>query len=151
MTLSASPTAMMRPSRAFTSWMLLTTFAYTGVNDAKRVVCHSTATGMSSCFRTFLMSFCTKASRAPNIAVTAPTSARRFTDEPAIDMFALGDALLERGWYHDRQTPPDNLHSTVSNTNTGVIDDYLADLQECVTDVRTTTTPRSSSCSTAST
>ena len=25
----------------------------------------------------------------------------------------------KRGWYHDRQTPPDNLHSTVSNTNTG--------------------------------
>jgi glutamate/tyrosine decarboxylase-like PLP-dependent enzyme len=52
--------------------------------------------------------------------------------EPAIDVFALGDALLERGWYHDRQGPPDNLHSTVSNTNTGVVDDYLADLVECV-------------------
>ena len=58
--------------------------------------------------------------------------------EPAIDMFALGDALLERGWYHDRQTPPDNLHSTVSNTNTGVIDDYLTDLRTCVDEVRGT-------------
>ena len=55
-----------------------------------------------------------------------------------IDMFALGDALLERGWYHDRQTPPDNLHSTVSNTNTGVIDQYLVDLAECVANVGTT-------------
>jgi sphinganine-1-phosphate aldolase len=55
--------------------------------------------------------------------------------EPHIDMFALGDALLARGWYHDRQGPPDNLHSTVSNTNTGVMDDYLADLAECVTAV----------------
>jgi sphinganine-1-phosphate aldolase len=54
------------------------------------------------------------------------------TFEPAIDVFALGDALLERGWYHDRQGPPDSLHSTVSNTNTGVVDDYLADLAECV-------------------
>ena len=52
--------------------------------------------------------------------------------EPAIDMFALGDALLAKGWYHDRQTPPDSLHSTVSNTNTGVMDDYVADLAECV-------------------
>lgn len=52
--------------------------------------------------------------------------------EPAIDMFALGDALLARGWYHDRQTPPDNLHATVSNTNTGAMDDYLRDLAECV-------------------
>jgi len=54
------------------------------------------------------------------------------TFEPGIDMFALGDALLAKGWFHDRQTPPDSLHSTISNTNTGVIDDYLADLAECV-------------------
>lgn len=52
--------------------------------------------------------------------------------EPTIDMFALGDALLAKGWYHDRQTPPDNLHSTISNTNTGRIDEYLADLADCV-------------------
>jgi glutamate/tyrosine decarboxylase-like PLP-dependent enzyme len=52
--------------------------------------------------------------------------------EPEIDMFALGDALLARGWFHDRQGPPDSLHSTISNSNTGVIDDYLADLAECV-------------------
>ncbi len=51
---------------------------------------------------------------------------------PEIDMFALGDALLAKGWFHDRQGPPDNLHSTISNTNTGVIDQYLADLAECV-------------------
>ncbi|WP_051063171.1 pyridoxal phosphate-dependent decarboxylase family protein [Ilumatobacter nonamiensis] len=57
-----------------------------------------------------------------------------------IDAFALGDALLKRGWYHDRQAPPDNLHSTVSNTNTGVIDDYLVDLEECVAEITGTTT-----------
>ncbi|MEM9514079.1 MAG: aminotransferase class V-fold PLP-dependent enzyme [Actinomycetota bacterium] len=55
--------------------------------------------------------------------------------QPEIDMFALGDALLERGWFHDRQTPPDSLHSTISNTNTGVIDDYLTDLAECTASV----------------
>ncbi|MGI9645608.1 MAG: pyridoxal phosphate-dependent decarboxylase family protein [Ilumatobacteraceae bacterium] len=61
-----------------------------------------------------------------------------------LDVFALGDALLARGWYHDRQGPPDNLHSTVSNTNTGVIDEYLTDLAECVaTVVGTRTTDRS--------
>jgi glutamate/tyrosine decarboxylase-like PLP-dependent enzyme len=53
-----------------------------------------------------------------------------------LDVFALGDALLERGWYHDRQGPPDSLHSTVSNSNTGVIDQYLHDLGECVEAVR---------------
>jgi sphinganine-1-phosphate aldolase len=53
-----------------------------------------------------------------------------------IDVFALGDALLKRGWVHDRQTPPDSLHSTVSNSNDGIVDDYLADLTQCVAEVR---------------
>lgn len=53
-----------------------------------------------------------------------------------IDVFALGDALLTRGWFHDRQTPPDTLHSTVSNTNTGVIGDYLEALDESIQEVR---------------
>ncbi len=57
------------------------------------------------------------------------------SDNP-IDVFALGDALLERGWFHDRQGPPDTLHSTVSNSNTGVVDAYLSDLAECVDLVR---------------
>ena len=43
-------------------------------------------------------------------------------------MFALGDALRRRGWFHDRQGPPDSLHSTVSYSNVAVIDEWLADL-----------------------
>lgn len=74
------------------------------------------------------------------------------TDETAdhpIDVFALGDALLARGWHHDRQGPPDSLHSTVSNSNTGVIDEYLADLHACAESVRDTATDdRSTSYST---
>ncbi len=53
-----------------------------------------------------------------------------------IDVFALGEALLKRGWVHDRQSPPDSLHSTVSNGNTGAIDDYVRDLSECVDEIR---------------
>jgi sphinganine-1-phosphate aldolase len=56
--------------------------------------------------------------------------------ERPVDVFALGDALGERGWFHDRQGPPDSLHSTVSNSNTGVIDQYLTDLADCVAQVR---------------
>lgn len=56
--------------------------------------------------------------------------------EPGIDIFALGDALRRRGWFHDRQGPPDTLHSTVSNSNTGVIEQYLVDLADCVEEVR---------------
>ena len=57
-------------------------------------------------------------------------------DPDPVDIFALGDALGSRGWFHDRQTPPDSLHSTVSNTNTGVIGDYLAALEESMAEVR---------------
>ncbi len=52
-----------------------------------------------------------------------------------IDIFALADALGTRGWFHDRQGPPDSIHMTVSNTNTGVIDQYLGDLETCVDEV----------------
>jgi glutamate/tyrosine decarboxylase-like PLP-dependent enzyme len=57
-------------------------------------------------------------------------------DPDPVDVFALGDALAARGWFHDRQGPPDSLHSTVSNTNAGVVDDYVADLADCVAAVR---------------
>jgi len=57
-------------------------------------------------------------------------------DPDPVDLFALGDALAARGWFHDRQTPPDSLHSTVSNTNTGVIEEYLDVLAACVAEVR---------------
>jgi sphinganine-1-phosphate aldolase len=69
------------------------------------------------------------------IALAADPSSDR-----SIDVFALGDALLRRGWVHDRQGPPDSLHATVSNSNTGVIEHYVADLQACVDQVLGTTT-----------
>ena len=57
-------------------------------------------------------------------------------DPDPVDMFALGDALEAKGWFHDRQGPPDSLHSTVSNTNAGVIEEYLEALAACVAEVR---------------
>ena len=69
------------------------------------------------------------------VAIAADPS----SDDP-IDVFALADALERRGWFHDRQGPPDSLHSTVSNSNTGVMDDYLAALHESVGEVRGTST-----------
>ncbi len=56
-----------------------------------------------------------------------------------IDVFAFGDALQSRGWFHDRQTPPDSLHSTVSNGNAAVLDEYIAALATSVAEVRGTT------------
>ncbi len=64
------------------------------------------------------------------VAITGNPAA----DHP-IDVFALGDALQARGWFHDRQTPPDSLHATVSAGNAPVIDEYLEDLAACVREV----------------
>ncbi len=56
--------------------------------------------------------------------------------EDPVDVFALADAMERRGWFHDRQGPPDSLHATVSNSNTGVIDQYVHDLRQAVDEVR---------------
>jgi glutamate/tyrosine decarboxylase-like PLP-dependent enzyme len=58
--------------------------------------------------------------------------------DDSLDIFAVGDALLRRGWFHDRQAPPDTLHSTVSAGNAPVIDEYLRDLEQCVAEVGVT-------------
>ena len=52
-----------------------------------------------------------------------------------LDVFALGDALQSRGWFHDRQKPPDSLHATVSAGNAPVVEQYLSDVRECVAEV----------------
>ena len=46
-----------------------------------------------------------------------------------LDVFALGDALAKRGWYLDRQGPPDSLHMTVSASNTKAVEAFVADLE----------------------
>ena len=51
---------------------------------------------------------------------------------PGVDVFAVGDALLAKGWYLDRQAPPDSLHATVSQHNAATMDEYLADLATAV-------------------
>ena len=43
-------------------------------------------------------------------------------DGPDVDVFAVGDLLRARGWYLDRQAPPDSLHATVSQGNAATID-----------------------------
>jgi sphinganine-1-phosphate aldolase len=53
-------------------------------------------------------------------------------DPAALDIFAVGDELGERGWYLDRQTPPDSLHATVSAVHDGSVDQLVADLATAV-------------------
>jgi glutamate/tyrosine decarboxylase-like PLP-dependent enzyme len=52
-----------------------------------------------------------------------------------VDVFAVGDAMHTRGWYLDRQQPPDSLHMTVSAGNAPVVDEFLQDLRASVDEV----------------
>ena len=79
----------------------------------------------------------------PGIAVRGAPDATvlAFGDDGsgAVDTFALGDALAERGgWFFDRQTPPDSLHATVHAGHAAVIDELCADLAACVADLPAT-------------
>ena len=53
-------------------------------------------------------------------------------DPSALNVFAIADELSKRGWYVDRQTPPDSLHCTVNAIHHDKIDCFTKDLYECV-------------------
>ena len=44
------------------------------------------------------------------------------SEDDGLDVFAVGDGLLRRGWYLDRQGPPPSLHSTVNAVHAAVMD-----------------------------
>ncbi len=69
----------------------------------------------------------------PEAQCLAIAAATGFDD--VLDVFAVGDALLAGGWHLDRQKPPDSLHATVSAGNAPVVDDFLRDLAQSVTEV----------------
>jgi glutamate/tyrosine decarboxylase-like PLP-dependent enzyme len=53
-------------------------------------------------------------------------------DPDRLDVFVVGDELRARGWYFDRQGPPDSLHATVQAGNAPHVPELLADLAEIV-------------------
>ncbi len=57
------------------------------------------------------------------------------SDPDALDVFAVADALLRRGWYLDRQGPPPSLHCTVNAVHDGRIDAFVADLRASIDEV----------------
>jgi sphinganine-1-phosphate aldolase len=52
-----------------------------------------------------------------------------------INMYALSDALKERGWLVEKQQMPPSLHLTVSPIHAELADEFLADLKACVKEV----------------
>jgi len=53
-----------------------------------------------------------------------------------VDMFAVADAMEERGWHMDRQPAPPALHIMVALTHAKVVNQFLSDLNESVQYVR---------------
>jgi glutamate/tyrosine decarboxylase-like PLP-dependent enzyme len=58
------------------------------------------------------------------------------SEDDALDIYAVADALWRRGWYLDRQGPPPSLHATVNAVHASVMDAFLADLAAVVSEVR---------------
>lgn len=59
----------------------------------------------------------------------------RSKDPMNCNIFAVGDKMQERGWHIDRLQHPDALHAMITCSHSGVIDEYLEDLRECVKEV----------------
>ena len=57
------------------------------------------------------------------------------TDPNTFDVFALADALWRKGWYVDRQGPPDSLHCMVNAVHATHLDEFEIDLRACVAEV----------------
>jgi glutamate/tyrosine decarboxylase-like PLP-dependent enzyme len=50
----------------------------------------------------------------------------------ALDVFAVGDAMDDKGWHLDRQSNPDALHMMVTPNHARIADEFLRDLRESV-------------------
>jgi sphinganine-1-phosphate aldolase len=58
------------------------------------------------------------------------------SDDDALEIYAVADALRQRGWYVDRQEPPPSLHATVNAVHAGVMGQFIEDLEAAVAEVR---------------
>jgi glutamate/tyrosine decarboxylase-like PLP-dependent enzyme len=53
-------------------------------------------------------------------------------DPGRLDVFAVADELWRRGWYVDRQQPPDSLHCTVNAVHDGLIPEFAGELRAAI-------------------
>lgn len=75
--------------------------------------------------------------RIPGLRVLGepPASVFAFASDE-IDIYAVGDALDQRGWHMDRQIKPASLHLMVTPVHAGLEDRFLEDLAGAVEEVR---------------
>ncbi len=97
----------------------LGTDGYLRLTAAARRACEELAAGVAA-----LPELVVRA--APEATLLAVGAA----DPAALDVFAVADALWRRGWYVDRQGPPDSLHFTVNAVHDGLIPEFLGVLRE---------------------
>jgi glutamate/tyrosine decarboxylase-like PLP-dependent enzyme len=57
------------------------------------------------------------------------------SDPNSFNVFALADALWRRGWYLDRQSPPDSLHCMVNAVHAEFLTEFETDLRTSVAEV----------------
>jgi len=75
----------------------------------------------------------------PGLAVLGDPPASVFayaSTDPALGVYAVGDALEKRGWHVDRQQRPESLHAMVMPRHAEVAERFLADLRASVAEVR---------------
>ena len=53
-------------------------------------------------------------------------------NEKRHDVFALADALIAKGWYLDKQSPPPSIHLTINASHGPRITEFLRDLDQCI-------------------
>ncbi len=56
-------------------------------------------------------------------------------DPQRLNVYAVADEMWKRGWYIDRQEPPQSLHCTINAVHESVIDAMIVDLDECIVNV----------------
>jgi sphinganine-1-phosphate aldolase len=61
------------------------------------------------------------------------------SDPQTHNVFALADALIARGWYMDKQTPPDSIHLTVNAVHAPLVNEFLQDLDNALMTLGDTT------------
>jgi glutamate/tyrosine decarboxylase-like PLP-dependent enzyme len=63
-----------------------------------------------------------------------------FTSD-AIDVYALGDAMQEKGWHLDRQQRPPSLHMMITPAHEQLVGEIVSDMRACVANVKRGSVP----------